>query len=251
VEGGVLRKRLAEAIPSADDFLSAISSMADMKLDEVARLLRKNEAVRFSVRRAAMDIGRNEGSKSLVKRLAMDPKVHELVNEVVRQRSDLTVGDLVNLRQSDRAALQNSVRAALDSLMADEGSKPLATHLKQAYEADNVDDQLRHLNMALDVIDSPAPADEPQKADDVEEEVADEKDDAADSVEAEDAEDEDEGDDVVEDDEDADFADFAESKEAEDEGPDDVEDEEGGEAEDAEEEVDEGNEDDDDEDDRS
>lgn len=230
VEGGVLRRRLAEAIPSADDFLSAISSMADMKLDEVARLLRKNEAVRFSVRRAAMDIGRNEGSKSLVARLAMDPKVNELVNEVVRQRSDLTVGDLVNLRQSGSPALQNSVRAALDSLMADEGSKPLATHLKQAYEADNVDDQLRHLNMALDVIDSPAPADEPQKADDVEEEVADEDDDAADSVEADDAE---------------------EADEDEDEGEDEVEDEEGGEPEDAEEEVDEENEDDADEDVRS
>merc|ERR1712048_975819 len=138
-----------------------------------------------------------------------------------RQRSDLTVGDLVNLRQSGSPALQNSVRAALDSLMADEGSKPLATHLKQAYEADNVDDQLRHLNMALDVIDSPAPVDEPQKADDVEEEVADEDDDAADSVEADDAEEADE-----------------------DEGEDVVENEEGGEPEDAEGEVDEENEDD-------
>merc|ERR1712121_310559 len=36
VEGGVLRRRLSEAIPSADDFLSAISSMAKMKLSDLA-----------------------------------------------------------------------------------------------------------------------------------------------------------------------------------------------------------------------
>merc|ERR1712096_475366 len=70
------------------------------------------------------------------------------------QRNELTVRDLSNLRQNGSPALKQSVRSALDSLMADESSRPLATHLKQAWDAADFDEQLAHLNMALDVLDS-------------------------------------------------------------------------------------------------
>merc|ERR1711931_380617 len=66
------------------------------------------------------------------------------------------VKDLANLRQSTSEGFHSSVRSALDSMMSDEGSRPLATHLKQAWDADSVDEQLKHLNMALDVLDSSA-----------------------------------------------------------------------------------------------
>ena len=48
-----------------------------------------------------------------------------------------------SLRQRGSPALQGRVRAALDSLMADEGSRPLATHLQQAWDSDSIDGQLK------------------------------------------------------------------------------------------------------------
>jgi len=154
VDCGVLRSRLAADLPNQDDVLSAYDAMADMKLAEVAKVLRKNNAVRFSVQRAAMDISENKNAQSYVQRLAKNPEVNQLVNNVMSQRNKLTVRDLSNLRQKGSPALKQSVRSALDSLMADESSRPLATHLKQAWDAADFDEQLAHLNMALDVLDS-------------------------------------------------------------------------------------------------
>jgi len=154
VDCGVLRSRLAADLPNQDDVLSAYDAMADMKLAEVAKVLRKNNAVRFSVQRAAMDISENKNAQSYVQRLAKNPEVKQLVNNVMSQRNKLTVRDLSNLRQKGSPALKQSVRSALDSLMADESSRPLATHLQQAWDAEGVDEQLKHLNMALDVLDS-------------------------------------------------------------------------------------------------
>merc|ERR1719290_551032 len=101
-----------------------------------------------------MDISENKNAQSYVQRLAMNPEVKQLVNNVMSQRNQLTVRDLSNLRQKGSPALKQSVRSALDSLMADESSRPLATHLKQAWDAADFDEQLAHLNMALDVLDS-------------------------------------------------------------------------------------------------
>jgi len=186
VDCGVLRSRLAADLPNQDDVLSAYDAMADMKLAEVAKVLRKNNAVRFSVQRAAMDISENKNAQSYVQRLAKNPEVNQLVNNVMSQRNKLTVRDLSNLRQNGSPALKQSVRSALDSLMADESSRPLATHLKQAWDAESLDEQLEHLNMALDVLDSSPssyadPADAPKEAYDPEGAYAASKADAADA----------------------------------------------------------------------
>jgi len=186
VDCGVLRSRLAADLPNQDDVLSAYDAMADMKLAEVAKVLRKNNAVRFSVQRAAMDISENKNAQSYVQRLAKNPEVNQLVNNVMSQRNKLTVRDLSNLRQKGSPALKQSVRSALDSLMADESSRPLATHLKQAWDAADFDEQLAHLNMALDVLDSSPSsyadaADAPKEAYDPEGAYAASKADAADA----------------------------------------------------------------------
>jgi len=188
VDCGVLRSRLAADLPNQDDVLSAYDAMADMKLAEVAKVLRKNNAVRFSVQRAAMDISENKNAQSYVQRLAKNPEVNQLVNNVMSQRNKLTVRDLSNLRQNGSPALKQSVRSALDSLMADESSRPLATHLKQAWDAADFDEQLAHLNMALDVLDSSPSsyadaADAPKEAYDPEGAYAASKADAADAPE--------------------------------------------------------------------
>merc|ERR1711931_253948 len=117
------------------------------------------------------------------------------------------VKDLANLRQSTSEGFHSSVRSALDAMMADESSRPLATHLKQAWDADSVDEQLKHLNMALDALDAgaePAQSDEapvepeqkdaaPAEADEGEEEDDDEGDVDAEAPEAADEGEDEEG----------------------------------------------------------
>jgi len=153
---GILRHRIASDLPSRDDVAAAFAQMKDMKLSELANVLKNSEAVRNSYRRAAMDMQEHDGLSKMVKRLASNPKIHQAIQNFVEEGDNLFVRDLTNLRQKTSPDFQSSVRAALDSMMSDEGSRPLATHLKQAWDADSVDEQLKHLNMALDVLDSSA-----------------------------------------------------------------------------------------------
>merc|ERR1712042_366538 len=153
---GILRHRIASDLPSRDDVAAAFAQMKDMKLSELANVLRNSEAVRNSYRRAAMDMQEHDGLSKMVKRLASNPKIHQAIQNFVEEGDNLFVRDLTNLRQKTSPDFQSSVRAALDSMMSDEGSRPLATHLKQAWDADSVDEQLKHLNMALDALDSSA-----------------------------------------------------------------------------------------------
>merc|ERR1712042_369586 len=153
---GILRHRIASDLPSRDDVAAAFAQMKDMKLSELANVLKNSEAVRNSYRRAAMDMQEHDGLSKMVKRLASNPKIHQAIQNFVEEGDNLFVRDLTNLRQKTSPDFQSSVRAALDSMMSDEGSRPLATHLKQAWDADSVDEQLKHLNMALDALDSSA-----------------------------------------------------------------------------------------------
>merc|ERR1719270_867333 len=115
----------------------------------------------------------------------MNSKVQQVFQKLAKE--DLTVKDLANLRQQTSPDFQASVRSALDSLMADEGSRPLANHLKQAWDAKSAEDQMKHLSMALDVLDiaatDKAAADEEDEDADVAEEAA-AKDDADEFAEA-------------------------------------------------------------------
>merc|ERR1712168_250371 len=153
---GVLRHRIASDLPSRDEVASAFAQMKDMKLSELANVLRNSEVVRNSYRRAAMDMQEHEGLRKMAKRLALNPEVNQAIQNFVEEGDNLFVRDLSNLRQKTSPDFQASVRAALDSMMSDEGSRPLATHLKQAWDADSIDEQLKHLNMALDTLDSSA-----------------------------------------------------------------------------------------------
>merc|ERR1712042_241643 len=153
---GILRHRIASDLPSRDDVAAAFAQMKDMKLSELANVLKNSEAVRNSYRRAAMDMQEHDGLSKMVRRLASNPKIHQAIQNFVEEGDNLFVRDLTNLRQKTSPDFQSSVRAALDSMMSDEGSRPLATHLKQAWDADSVDEQLKHLNMALDALDSSA-----------------------------------------------------------------------------------------------
>merc|ERR1711931_470768 len=128
------------------------------------------------------------------------------------------VKDLANLRQSTSEGFHSSVRSALDAMMADESSRPLATHLKQAWDADSVDEQLKHLNMALDALDAgaePAQSDEapvePEQKDEAPMESAPIDGGFAEADEGEEEDDDDEeNEEEEEDDEDADAAELAE-----------------------------------------
>jgi len=151
---GVLKHRIASDLPSRDEIAAALAQMKDMKLSELANVLKNSEAVRSSYRRAAMDMQEHNGPVKMMKRLASNPKIGQALRNFVEEGDNLFVRDLTNLRQKASPNLQSSVRAALDSMMADEGSRPLATHLKQAWDADSVDEQLKHLSMALDALDS-------------------------------------------------------------------------------------------------
>merc|ERR1712042_217605 len=136
---GILRHRIASDLPSRDDVAAAFAQLKDMKLSELANVLKNSEAVRNSYRRAAMDMQEHDGLSKMVKRLASNPKIHQAIQNFVEEGDNLFVRDLTNLRQKTSPDFQSSVRAALDSMMSDEGSRPLATHLKQAWDADSVD----------------------------------------------------------------------------------------------------------------
>merc|ERR1719270_1765599 len=118
----------------------------------------------------------------------MNSKVQQVFQKLAKE--DLTVKDLANLRQQTSPDFQASVRSALDSLMADEGSRPLANHLKQAWDAKSAEDQMKHLSMALDVLDIAATDEEDEDADVAEEAAA--KDDADEFAEADPEEEEEE-----------------------------------------------------------
>merc|ERR1712168_1607970 len=195
VDAGLIRHRIASDLPSSAEVASAFNEMKDMKLSELAKVLSSSEAVRSSVRRAAMDVQEHEALRHMASRLAMNPAVQQAMDGFMREGQNLFVKDLANLRQSTSEGFHSSVRSALDAMMADESSRPLATHLKQAWDADSVDEQLKHLNMALDALDAgaePAQRDEaPAEADEGEEE----DDDEGDDVDAEAPEAADEGED--------------------------------------------------------
>merc|ERR1712121_405617 len=243
VDAGLIRHRIASDLPSSAEVASAFNEMKDMKLSELAKVLSSSEAVRSSVRRAAMDVQEHEALRNMASRLGMNPAVQQAMDGFMHEGQNLFVKDLANLRQSTSEGFHSSVRSALDAMMADESSRPLATHLKQAWDADSVDEQLKHLNMALDALDAgaePAQSDEapvePEQkdeapmesapidggfaeADEGEEEDDDEGDDvdagapeAADEGEEEEDEDEEneEEEEDEEDDEDADAAELAE-----------------------------------------
>merc|ERR1712121_280959 len=163
VDAGLIRHRIASDLPSSAEVASAFNEMKDMKLSELAKVLSSSEAVRSSVRRAAMDVQEHEALRNMASRLAMNPAVQQAMDGFMREGQNLFVKDLANLRQSTSEGFHSSVRSALDAMMADESSRPLATHLKQAWDADSVDEQLKHLNMALDALDAgaePAQSDE-------------------------------------------------------------------------------------------
>merc|ERR1711872_712080 len=229
VDARALRHRIADELPSRSELASAYEQMKDMKLKDLAQVLRNSAAVKSSVRRAAMDMQEHTGLKKMAYRLSLNPEVHQAVSSFMEEGEKLTVSDLTKLRQSTSPSFQSSVRAAIDSMMADEGSRPLATHLKQAWDAESVDEQLKHLNMALDVLDT---SEEHEQSDDAPAQAAD--DEAADDNKAADdaADDAEDADDDVLDSEDAeadDDDDFEEEDEDEDEnvleGEDDDEDE--------------------------
>merc|ERR1712168_927511 len=163
VDAGLIRHRIASDLPSSAEVASAFNEMKDMKLSELAKVLSSSEAVRSSVRRAAMDVQEHEALRNMASRLAMNPAVQQAMDGFMHEGQNLFVKDLANLRQSTSEGFHSSVRSALDAMMADESSRPLATHLKQAWDADSVDEQLKHLNMALDALDAgaePAQSDE-------------------------------------------------------------------------------------------
>merc|ERR1712168_1227244 len=163
VDAGLIRHRIASDLPSSAEVASAFNEMKDMKLSELAKVLSSSEAVRSSVRRAAMDVQEHEALRNMASRLAMNPAVQQVMDGFMHEGQNLFVKDLANLRQSTSEGFHSSVRSALDAMMADESSRPLATHLKQAWDADSVDEQLKHLNMALDALDAgaePAQSDE-------------------------------------------------------------------------------------------
>merc|ERR1712168_546151 len=191
VDAGLIRHRIASDLPSSAEVASAFNEMKDMKLSELAKVLSSSEAVRSSVRRAAMDVQEHEALRHMASRLAMNPAVQQAMDGFMREGQNLFVKDLANLRQSTSEGFHSSVRSALDAMMADESSRPLATHLKQAWDADSVDEQLKHLNMALDALDAGA---EPAQSDEAP--VEPEQKDAAPAEADEGEEDDDEGDDV-------------------------------------------------------
>merc|ERR1712168_279407 len=207
VDAGLIRHRIASDLPSSAEVASAFNEMKDMKLSELAKVLSSSEAVRSSVRRAAMDVQEHEALRHMASRLAMNPAVQQAMDGFMREGQNLFVKDLANLRQSTSEGFHSSVRSALDAMMADESSRPLATHLKQAWDADSVDEQLKHLNMALDALDAgaePAQSDEapvepeqkdaaPAEADEGEEEDDDEGDVDAEAPEAADEGEDEEG----------------------------------------------------------
>merc|ERR1712168_465052 len=191
VDAGLIRHRIASDLPSSAEVASAFNEMKDMKLSELAKVLSSSEAVRSSVRRAAMDVQEHEALRNMASRLAMNPAVQQAMDGFMHEGQNLFVKDLANLRQSTSEGFHSSVRSALDAMMADESSRPLATHLKQAWDADSVDEQLKHLNMALDALDAGA---EPAQSDEAP--VEPEQKDAAPAEADEGEEDDDEGDDV-------------------------------------------------------
>jgi len=188
VDAGVLRHRIADelsALPAPDVIMAAFEKIKDMKLTEVAKRLASSPYVRVATRRAATDMRANPGLREMIPHITMNSKVQQVFQKLAKE--DLTVKDLANLRQQTSPDFQASVRSALDSLMADEGSRPLATHLTQAWDAKSAEDQMKHLSMALDVLDTAATdkaaADEEFEDADVAEEAA-TKDDADELAEA-------------------------------------------------------------------
>jgi len=188
VDAGVLRHRIADelsALPAPDVIMAAFEKIKEMKLTEVAKRLASSPYVRAATRRAATDMRANPGLREMIPHITMNSKVQQVFQKLAKE--DLTVKDLANLRQQTSPDFQASVRSALDSLMADEGSRPLATHLTQAWDAKSAEDQMKHLSMALDVLDvaatDKAAADEEFEDADVAEEAA-TKDDADELAEA-------------------------------------------------------------------
>jgi len=177
VDAGVLRHRIADelsALPAPDIMKAAYEKIKEMKLTEVAKRLASSPYVRSATRRAAMDMQANPGLREMIPHITMNSKVQQVFQKLAKE--DLTVKDLANLRQQTSPDFQASVRSALDSLMADEGSRPLANHLTQAWDAKSAEDQMKHLSMALDVLDvaatDKAAADEEFEDADVAEEAA-------------------------------------------------------------------------------
>jgi len=188
VDAGVLRHRIADelsALPAPDIIMAAFEKIKEMKLTEVAKRLASSPYVRAATRRAATDMQANPGLREMIPHITMNSKVQQVFQKLAKE--DLTVKDLANLRQQTSPDFQASVRSALDSLMADEGSRPLATHLTQAWDAKSAEDQMKHLSMALNVLDTAATdkaaADEEDEDADVAEEAA-TKDDADELAEA-------------------------------------------------------------------
>jgi len=188
VDAGVLRHRIADelsALPDPDIIMAAFEKIKEMKLTEVAKRLASSPYVRAATRRAATDMQANPGLREMIPHITMNSKVQQVFQKLAKE--DLTVKDLANLRQQTSPDFQASVRSALDSLMADEGSRPLATHLTQAWDAKSAEDQMKHLSMALNVLDTAATdkaaADEEDEDADVAEEAA-TKDDADELAEA-------------------------------------------------------------------
>jgi len=188
VDAGVLRHRIADelsALPAPDIVMAAFEKIKEMKLTEVAKRLASSPYVRAATRRAATDMQANPGLREMIPHITMNSKVQQVFQKLAKE--DLTVKDLANLRQQTSPDFQASVRSALDSLMADEGSRPLATHLTQAWDAKSAEDQMKHLSMALNVLDTAATdkaaADEEDEDADVAEEAA-TKDDADELAEA-------------------------------------------------------------------
>jgi len=223
VDAGVLRHRIADelsALPAPDIMKAAYEKIKEMKLTEVAKRLASSPYVRSATRRAAMDMQANPGLREMIPHITMNSKVQQVFQKLAKE--DLTVKDLANLRQQTSPDFQASVRSALDSLMADEGSRPLANHLTQAWDAKSAEDQMKHLSMALDVLDvaatDKAAADEEDEDADVEEEAA-AKDDADEFAEADPEEEEEEVEEKAadEEEEEAQAADEEEEDEEEDE----------------------------------
>jgi len=188
VDAGVLRHRIADelsALPDPDIIMAAFEKIKEMKLTEVAKRLASSPYVRAATRRAATDMQAIPGLREMIPHITMNSKVQQVFQKLAKE--DLTVKDLANLRQQTSPDFQASVRSALDSLMADEGSRPLATHLTQAWDAKSAEDQMKHLSMALNVLDTAATdkaaADEEDEDADVAEEAA-TKDDADELAEA-------------------------------------------------------------------
>jgi len=249
VDAGVLRHRIADelsALPAPDIMKAAYEKIKEMKLTEVAKRLASSPYARAAdaaARRAAADMRANPGLREMIPHITMNSKVQQVFQKLAKE--DLTVKDLANLRQQTSPDFQASVRSALDSLMADEGSRPLATHLTQAWDAKSAEEQMKHLSMALDVLDTAATdkaaADEEfedadmaaeadpeeleeEEEEEAEEKAADENEEEAQAVDEEDEEEDEAEADEAEDDEAEDEEEEAEADEAEaDEAEDDEE----------------------------